>query len=323
MLPVLWLLPCGFLAAGIFQILNYWSVRYKAYAGLAQANVARSATEAVTQIGMGAAAAGPVGLLLGVVGGYVVAACFQLKLTFRRDWGRLRSVNRRGMYLVARRFRSYPTFAAPASFLNNAGLRTPPLILAACYGPIVVGWFALSQRVLGLPMRLVGKSISDVYFGEAAQCIRERPGDLLGMLYRSAGRLTVAAGPLLVFAVVAPTVFDTVFGSEWRAAGEYCRVLVVCYAVGFIVISTTQLTTYGFNHWQLGWDAFRLMATTTPLLLAHHWGCSAYVAIAGYAVGASISYALLFGLNILAIRRLAAGVDLSPAAASIDDGISR
>lgn len=306
-LPVLWLLPCGFLAVGIYQVLNYWSVRHKAYTGLARSNVARSATEAMTQIGMGIAAFGPIGLILGVVGGYVVAALSLLNSTWRRDGWVLRSVNRREMVRVARRYRSYPMFAATASLLNGAGLRMPPLILAACYGPVVVGWFALSQRVLGLPMRLVGKSISDVYFGEAAQCVRDRPGDLPGMLYRSAGRLTLLALPLLLFAVVAPTVFAVAFGSAWRSAGEYCRLLVACYAVGFIVISITQLTTYGFNHWQLGWDAFRLVATTTPLLLAHHWGCSAATAIAWYAFAASASYVLLFGLNMLAIRRLVAG----------------
>ena len=304
LLPVLWLLPCGFVAAGAFQILNYWSVRHKAYSGLARANIARSSTEAATQIGMGLAAVGPVGLLLGVVGGYIVAASLQIKSTLQRDWQLLRQVQRRRMLHVARRFRSYPTFAAPASFLNSAGLRMPPLILLACYNPVVVGWFALSQRVLGLPMRLVGKSISDVYFGEAAECVRERPEDLMGMLRRTVGRLTIAALPLLLFAVVAPAVFAIVFGSEWRAAGEYCRVLVVCYAIGFVVISISQLTTYGFNHWQLGWDTFRLIATSIPLLVAYQWQCSAYVAIAWFAVGASVSYLLLFGLNVLAIRRL-------------------
>ena len=307
MLPVLWLLPCGFLAVGIYQVLNYWSVRQKAYTGLARSNVARSGTESMAQIGMGIAAFGPVGLILGVVGGYVVAAISLLHSTWRRDDQILQSVNRREMYHVARRYRSYPMFAAAASLLNGAGLRMPPLILAVCYGPVVVGWFALSQRVLGLPMRLVGKSISDVYFGEVAQCVRDRPGDLPGMFYRSAVRLSILALPLLLFAVVAPTVFAVAFGSAWRSAGEYCRLLVACYSVGFIVISISQLTTYGFNHWQLAWDALRLVATTPPLLLAHHWGCSAATAIAWYAFAATASYILLFGLNMLAIRRVVAG----------------
>ena len=55
---------------------------------------------------------------------------------------------------------------APAGVLNVAGLYLPILLLAWLYGPVVAGYVGFTQRVLGLPMTLIGQSVAQVYLGE-------------------------------------------------------------------------------------------------------------------------------------------------------------
>ena len=52
LLHYLWLVPVTLLVSGAGQIIGYWSVRRKAFPGVAQGRVSQSLTQGVSQIGM-------------------------------------------------------------------------------------------------------------------------------------------------------------------------------------------------------------------------------------------------------------------------------
>ena len=63
-----------------------------------------------------------------------------------------------------RRYRRFPIFLTPAGLLNASGVYVPLLLVASFYGATAAGYLGFSQRILSLPVTLLGQSIAQVYF---------------------------------------------------------------------------------------------------------------------------------------------------------------
>jgi O-antigen/teichoic acid export membrane protein len=144
----------------------------------------------------------------------------------RRDGLLLRAaVRRRGdLAAVARRYRRFPAFTAPAALLNVFAGRVPVFGLAVAFGPGPTGLFGLAFATLALPVGMVTAAVGQVFFVRAAEAHRR---GALGPLARQVhARLAVLASyPILAAAVAGPPLFALVFGAEWAEAGQYARFL--------------------------------------------------------------------------------------------------
>ncbi len=94
----------------------------------------------------------------------------------------------------------------------------PPLLFAALFDPVVAGMYSLANRVLSMPMLVLGKSVANVFLSGAAQAWREgRFGMRVAEVH---GRLAqIGMPPALTLALAGPQLFAWVFGAEWRDAG--------------------------------------------------------------------------------------------------------
>lgn len=112
--------------------------------------------------------------------------------------------------------------------------QAPVYALTAFSGVAATGSYGLGQRMLGLPMALVGSSVGEVFTRQAAVRFA-KTGECRALFLRTAGMLAVVAVP--VFAIIAlagPDLFAIVFGPRWRAAGEYVRILAPLMAFRFV-----------------------------------------------------------------------------------------
>src|SRR5262249_39752483 len=112
--------------------------------------------------------------------------------------------------------------------LNSISVSLAPLMLSTLYGPTVVGWFALAQRVVARPLQVVENSVSQVYIRHAAQLRAERPTELLWFhLKVTAGMFALALPYAGVLVITGPWLFSAIFGDIWHSAGVYTRILAV------------------------------------------------------------------------------------------------
>jgi len=152
---------------------------------------------------------------------------------------------------------------------------------------------------------VVGKSVSDVYMGEAAHLVRTDPHALERLFTKTAKHLTLmGAPPLLVLGLVAPWVFALVFGEGWREAGVYAQLMAVAFLAQFV---TTPLeVTFAVTERQdlgLARHTIRLVLVVGSLSLAHlaRWG--PILAIGLYSVSMFVAYLNILGLGKSALRR--------------------
>lgn len=230
-----WLIPIGAAAMAIFDLLSLWATRQRAYGRIAKAQVLQAAMGEGCKVGLGVAGFHPIGLLAGHVTSQTVGA---LAL-----FGQIRTalaVHRRQIRLgrmraQAKRYRGFPLFRLPSQVLLGFAAQAPLMFVAALYDTATAGQFALAMTAMALPMSLIGRTMSQAYYGEAAK-LRHDPADLWRVSVAVQRRLFLFGIPFAVTLIfAAEPVFVFVFGSEWRQAGQFTALLAV-----FLVLQITS-----------------------------------------------------------------------------------
>lgn len=224
LVPWLWFMPLSLIAAGLFQAFNYWSTRRKQFKRLAIRQMTQSTVTAVTQLGSGFALhPGSGGLISGSILGQL-AATGRLAWQIGKEEGRqiVTAISKRHIKKMLILYKNFPLFDSWSEFLNTASAMLPVLLLGYFFNPTVVGLYALGQRVLSLPMGVIGGSIAQVFFPRATKA--QRDGELKKVTSDLFERL-IAIGfvPLMLIAVIAPDLFAIIFGERWWTAGQYVR----------------------------------------------------------------------------------------------------
>lgn len=299
----LWLLPVGVGLVGLYQVLSYWAVRRQAFGRIARTKFYQGLGASSTQILLGLAAVGPAGLLLGQVVGQGAGGTTLAVEAWREGREHLRTMSPEALRRVAWRYRRFPQLSSFSGLLNSAGLQLPALLLASFYGPLVAGWFLLGQRVVGIPMALLGQAVAQVYLGTASRLVQEDRARLRLVFAKTAGRLLVLGViPMGILGVAGPWLFSRVFGIEWVEAGLYVQLLAGAFLLQFVVTPLSQtLNITERQDLQLAWDLGRLVLVLGALLGTWQLGGSAWHAVAAYAGAICLAYAVLFLLNLWAL----------------------
>lgn len=299
------LLLLSLLGGGFYQALSYWAIRQKAFSPIARTKFAQNFGMAATQLILGLLQAGIGGLLFGHAVGQFGGTLTLARLAWRENRSAVRRVNLASLAEAARRYRRFPLYASWSGLLNVASIQLPTVLITILYGAHVAGWFALGQRVVGLPMALIGTAVGQVYMSRASQIARENRAQLPA-LYSRAARNLFAVGilPIIILAVSGTWLFAFVFGADWRTAGEYVQIMSPMFIVQFVVSSLSP-TIYVVERQdvQLLWDAARLALVAGVFILSAALQFSPSVCLTLYAITMCITYLILFWLNRRAVQQ--------------------
>ncbi|HEY6612165.1 MAG TPA: oligosaccharide flippase family protein [Pseudomonas sp.] len=232
----LWLLPVGVFFGGIYLALHYWAVRHKNFGDIAGTRIKQVFTTLTLQL-LGYKL-GPVALLLGHASGHGMG-CLALGRHLLES-PCLKQVSAAGILIAARRYRRFPLFSTWAGLFNTAGTQLPPLMLAALFSPAAAGLYTLAQRVLGIPMAVIGTAIGGVFLANAAEAHREqRLAPLVAKVHERLAH--IAMPPALVLLLIAPEMFTLVFGEQWHDAGYFAQWMVPWLYVNFVASPLSSL----------------------------------------------------------------------------------
>jgi O-antigen/teichoic acid export membrane protein len=300
----IWWLPAGIALVGAYQVFAACAIRRNDMRALGATKVTQSIFMAAIQVGTGIFSASPAGLVLGHIIGQASGVARLSRDAFR-DYGRRhRQPSWARICSEAWSHRRFPLYSAPAAVANACGLQLITIVFTSLYGPSAAGWLALSQRVVQLPLIFISGALSQVYFAKVSRLMHENPSEVARLFRNTTTLLLAFSMPLIFFPVIAPDFFAIMFGSNWRAAGVYAQWLTAPALLGFVATPTSNLNTFGYNHWQLLWDFFRLAITTSVLYICYLKGGSPADAIRAYACTAAGSYLALILLNYFAAHAI-------------------
>ena len=235
---LMWLLPPTLFLTGIGQPLEYWSIRRDTLRINAATRVAQYGGQAVGQAALGIAGAGPIGLVLGYGLGYLTrAALFVASLT-RNDLRIFATTRPMKVREVAWSMRRYPLLTTISSIVKSLTQFLPTILFATLFGPAVAGGFDLAQRLLSVPVRLVGGAASQVFLAEASQ---HSVAELQRLFKKTVSRfLLIGMFGMAPILFAGPQLFAFVFGEPWREAGAFAQALILLQLARFVQVPTSQ-----------------------------------------------------------------------------------
>jgi O-antigen/teichoic acid export membrane protein len=291
--PLLWLLPPAMLICGLTLPLNFWSVRQGTFRVNSASQLAQSAGQAGSQLALGVAGQGGPGLICGYCLGYLTRFGCLLWMLPSRDRALLLRPRPAGMLRLARLHWRYPVFTTASSLLNSTAQLLPAIILAALYGPIIAGLFGLGQRVVGLPVRVLSTSASQVFLAELPRCSAPEAYHLF--VRTSLYFLTLGLVGMTPLALAGPEIFAFVFGGAWHEAGQIVQILTPLYLARFVVMPVSQaLNVFRRQHLHLIWAAANGIVLVTSFIAGWWLHLDPLGTIALYSFGSTLVHVLYF-----------------------------
>ncbi len=241
----------SFLLIATFLVLRYWFVREESFAVISRILVAQNGARAVSQIGFGLLGLGWVGLLVGDMVGRGIGSSRMLRSSWYAVVQEVNPLRSTALLYVLKRFRKFPMYSLPSSLVDALALNLPIPLVAQLYGPQEAGYFTLVQRVLAVPLVLIGSSFADSFHARISRYAREMPRQAVPFFLRVASillALGVGLGVLIVF--FGQTLFGTVFGEEWAITGLLAAAMMPS-VVAALVVSPLSRVVFVFQGQEL------------------------------------------------------------------------
>lgn len=227
----LYFIPVGVAFIGLIDIYGYWLMRVESYRTVAIAKIIQTLCIVSFQIffyNFGVTA-----LILGHILGLLIGFIIVFYISFDSAIKKITEIKIELLKKVAFRYRDFPKYSTWEALASSAGNNAPVLLFGLYYGASSAAFFALTYKVLSMPMNMIGTSISKVYFIKAAKIVEK---DELKVFSKKIFEcLCYISFPLAFWSFfVLPKIFSLAFGSEWSIAGEYARIMVPWLVMTFV-----------------------------------------------------------------------------------------
>ena len=236
----LYFVPITVFFVGLFNSLNYYNTRQKNYSDIAKSKVIKSVVLATVQLSIGLLKQGAVGLVSGQIAAQIFANVKLLKNIVKKR-ALLAKVSLKTIKREAKRYSSFPKYSLGGVVASSLSVHFIEILISTLFSVATLGFYALVQRILGLPSSLIGGSIGQVFYQEATQ-EKHRSGKAIKIYKKTFKKLLflgVLFFGLLYFSV--EEIFTFVFGQDWRIAGVYAQAVIPLFFIRFIYVSLSAI----------------------------------------------------------------------------------
>jgi O-antigen/teichoic acid export membrane protein len=224
--PYMWLAPVNVFLNGIYAPLSYWATRKGRFGRLTISQVASTSFFVVAQIAAGLSGHSSGGAIIVLTVASVFVGTFALGAQTVIEPARLfaRKVRYASMLAALKRYSNFPKYSTASAVLSNLGWQMPTFILSAFFSANVVGQYTLGNRVLRIPVNLLGANIATVFFQHASEA--NHKGTLTASvetMFQYLARIWIF--PSLMLGLIGKELFAVAFGGRWAEAGIYTQIL--------------------------------------------------------------------------------------------------
>lgn len=288
---VQWLLVISIFLLGIHQIINFWATRNETYSAIAGSKVSQSFF--MTSIQLTGYQFGSITLVVGQIIGQICSTIYLYYITCIKKGFNLSLSNRKRLIAAAKQYKKFPIYTTWSALANSAGIQLPIMLFALFFSINAAGYYALAQRILTLPMAIIGDAVQSVFFANIAGEIRENRAEVIvSHFFSFLARL--ALPPILLVIFFAPEAFGFVFGDKWGRSGELAQWMAIWILIHFCTGPLT-LVFAALKHNKLDLIlqgvlfVVRMMAIGVGVMSE-----SFYLTIALFSVGSALCYMAIF-----------------------------
>ena len=293
----LWLIPPLLLFGGIapgHPALNVWAGRTRRFTQISITRVTGTVTSTLAKLAAGFAGFNSGG---GLIGGSLIGSIVTPLMLGWQIWREdsrlfLKTVRFSRIWENLKRYRKFAIYNTPSALMNAVSWQAPSFLLSAFFSTSTVGFFAFSNQLLGVPMNLIGASISQAFFSHAA--VADQRGELAPLVESTFRRLVeYSFFPILILAVIGKELFLLVFGPPWTEAGVYTQILSLWVVFWFVSSPMAQLVNIlEKNEFFFGWNVAAAGSRALSIWLGAVLG-SPRLALMFYSISGALVYGYL------------------------------
>jgi O-antigen/teichoic acid export membrane protein len=286
-------LPVSTLAIGLGNTFSVWANRNKYYHFISISRVTAAILTFICSIILGLLVKGPTGLIIALLVNQLTVPAILIFYSSRRSDAILKFHSSGKLVSQAKSYIKFPKFGFPAELINNFINQLPIYLLSIFSGKNEVGYFNLSNRILGLPVTFIGGAIGDVFRQRASSDYAQQGNCRTIFLKTFKTLLKLSIIPFFVLTIFAPQIFSIALGANWHEAGVYTRYLCILYFLRFTISPLSYL------FYIRGRQIEDLLITTylfisSFLLLLVFLKKSIYFALLLYSLNYSLAYLYVF-----------------------------
>lgn len=239
----LYVLPLIVFLQGFIQTLNFWLNKQREYNKISLTRIFQAITSSGSRVGLGYQSIGSAGLLYGNLIGSLIGGTVSLYLSLRNNFHVFRRVRLVSLKTLAIRYNKFPKFSMSTGFINSVSQNVPVIALTSYFSIGIVGFYELANRILRLLMRLVGRSVSRVFYERASDLVHDKSKlrDLSFKIYNRLLLIGILSLGIIMF--FGDHLFAFVFGEEWLNAGNYAQVLSFGILFNFVASPLSFILT--------------------------------------------------------------------------------
>ena len=231
----LYLIPISLFFSGQNQIFRVWANRKKEYNILATNSIITAISVPIFSISIGLYSEGPLGLFVGLLSSHIIPPVVLVIYLSRKEKLGIEYFDFNFCKQSIISNKQFPIYGLPSEFINRLTIQLPVFMLSKFTNPGLVGIYNLCVRMLGLPIQLIGGAIGEVFKQKITESMSTTGGYKQVFLQTFKVLLGLSVIPTLVIVVFGPDLFAFVFGETWRNSGEFARILILMFALKFIV----------------------------------------------------------------------------------------
>jgi O-antigen/teichoic acid export membrane protein len=235
------LIPPAIFIGSLYQGFTLWGNRRNQFKSVGFSKIIQVALMVVVQLIAALLGFGAMGLIAGHITGYFVGSLSLALLTLDRKIISIGFASFETFKRLALRYINFPRYMSLGGLMDAMSVHITPIMLALYFAESEVGFYALTYTVITVPVSLIGRSMSNVFFERAAkkrsnkQDISYIVEKIIPVMFLVSSLITV------IFVFGGPALFGFIFGDKWIEAGRFVQILAPMFFLQFLISPITPI----------------------------------------------------------------------------------
>jgi len=231
----LWLyfIPIAVFFTGLFNLLNYFNNRKKYYKDIANATIIKSIILAIMQLSIGFFKEGVTGLISGQIVSHIFAN-MRLFNNIMKDKILISKISKIKIIALAKKYKNFPIYNTQQALINVVFSQIPIFILAKFFNSSVIGFYALSIRIIQSPISILGNSLATVLYQKVVS-LKNSKKVYMPEIYKFLKYQIFISIFLFIIIFILSEHINIIFGEAWNIIGVYIKILTPWLIMVFIV----------------------------------------------------------------------------------------
>ncbi len=183
------------------------------------------------------------GLLLNTFAGVLMCTVYMIYYCRKKDILPLNSISIKRIMGMMRRYKRFPRYLVFGHILNVGSTQLPVFLLQSIGGQSLVGLFSMVQKILQIPIGLIGSAMGNVFIREASESWQKAKN--CWPIYHRTMKWLLLLGiiPFTVLFIGASDLLALFLGEKWRDAGIYIAYLCPMFYMSFVSSPLSSMFT--------------------------------------------------------------------------------